>query len=126
MIAWFEKHLNAAIIYHTAFAWTYSMFITFFLLEITHGTLLPGPPWFYDFSFTLNAIIDMAVFISLPVYYLILKKKNRSIWFLLFFLPSLVPIPTTTLFFFSTPFYVTGLISLLLLEKKPVGKQAVN
>jgi hypothetical protein len=118
MIEWFEKHLNAAIVFYTAFAWWFGYSLVMIIGLITGDFSIPGPPWFVEFYFTPNAMADIAIIVSLPVYYLILKKKQRSIWFLLLFLPPLIPVPAPTVLSFFMPFWLVGFITLLCLESR--------
>jgi hypothetical protein len=138
MIAWFEKHLDAAMFFYTVFAWLFGIIFILFCLFIAHWNYLPYPGQPYevfspyervDFlpTFEIQAVIDIAILVSLPVYYLILKKKQRSIWFLLLFLPPLYPVhyPVMVIIFLM-PFYLAGWITLVLLKDHSIDQKKNN
>jgi hypothetical protein len=140
MIAWFEKHLDAAIVFYTAFAWLFAILLVVFCLYIANMSYLPFPGEPYEIfspyeivdflpTFQIQAIVDVAILVSLPVYFLILKKKKSSLWFLLFFLPPLYPVhyPVMVVVFLM-PFWWAGWIILLCLKSRQsvTGKKHIT
>jgi hypothetical protein len=134
---WFHRHLNFTVLFFTIFAWILGILIVNFALDITGYAYLPFPGEAYTpfnpysteavYSFDFQAIIDVAVLVSILVYYLVLKKKKRSIWFLLFFLPPLVPTPSILfVIIFQMPFYIVGWITLLALKNKTETQPATK
>jgi len=128
-MSWFEKDLNRTVIIATFFAWILGILLVSFSLYIAGWNYLPFPGESYipynphstasTYTFTLQAIVDVAIFASLPVYFWVLKKKNRTVWFLLFFLPPLIPTPILFfLIFFQMPFWLAGWMILLGLKAK--------
>ena len=129
MMKWCEEHLNFTAVFYSAFAWAFGIILVQFALDITGYDYIPvlgdtySPPNPYStrevFTFTYQTMADVAILVSLPVFYWILKKKNRSIWYLLLFLPPLVPMPSAGfVLLFQMPFYIIGWIILLLLNNK--------
>jgi hypothetical protein len=135
MMKWCENHLNWVIILITIFAVVFGILLVEFSLYIAGYEYIPYPgqgyippnPWRIYESFTLNAILDIAIIISLPVYYWVAKKKRLNLLYLLFFLPPLVPTRETDVaIVFFTPFWIVGLILLLTLKNKSETQQTVK
>jgi hypothetical protein len=136
---WFNKHLNWITFSYTIFAWAIGILLIEFYLHIKGWEYLPFFGWDYIplnspeidpglfLTFTYQAMADVAILISLPVFGWILKKKKRSLWFLLFFLPPLVPVPSVLfVIIFQMPFYVIGWIILLASNNKTDIKTPAN
>jgi hypothetical protein len=122
VIAWFEKHLNAAVVLHTVFAWLFSIILVEFALHISGNSEISGGSWFPGWYVTYNVIIDIATIISLPVYYLVLKKKKRSLWYLVWFILSLLPLLGGFIIVFIMPLWIIGFITLLELKTETKTK----
>jgi phosphoglycerol transferase MdoB-like AlkP superfamily enzyme len=111
---WFENHLNWTTFFYTVFAWTFGILLVRICLNITGSRDIPG---IGEFSFTYQTMIDIAVLITLPVFYWILKRKKRSFKCLLFYLPPLIPMPSpAVVLLFQMPFWLAGWIILLSLK----------
>lgn len=121
-INWFEKHLNWTVFLYTIFAWMFAISLVSFTLDITGIKSITGPGLVGGWSFTINTVIDVAVLISLPVYFLVLKKKKHSLWFLVLFLPPLVPIYFGYVIFYLMPFWIIGWITLISLKNKTLDE----
>ena len=138
MLKWSEGHLNFTAVFFTVFSWVFGILLVIFALDIAGMKYLPYPGQSYEIfspgaivdflpTFTFQAMVDVAILISLPVYYWVLKKKKRSIWYLLLFLPPLVPSGYAGfVLVFQMPFWLIGLILLLALKNKSGTQPAVK
>ena len=129
-MGWFQRHLNWTIVLVAIGAWLFAWFLVESALLIGGMAYLPFPgepyvaPDPYSSShepiFDIQAWSYVATFISLPVFLWTLQKKNYSWMYLCLFLPPLIPVPNASVFFWFVlvPFWLVGLITLLILENK--------
>jgi hypothetical protein len=130
---WFRRHLNWTAVFVAIGSWICGWFLVKFILFITGMVYIPLPGAVYAPSppystglnhadFTIQTIVDIAVILSTPVFFWILKRKRRSLWFLLLFMPPLLmsinPL-ASNLFVFVMPFWLAGWIVLVLLKSRP-------
>jgi hypothetical protein len=127
-----KKHLNWVIFSSGLISWAIGYLIIWFILKMTNKIYFPFPGAEYipaspsstapnNADYTIQAIVDIAVFLSTPVFIWILKTKQRSLWNILFFLPPLVMSGsslTINMFPIVMPFWLIGWIKLLLLKNK--------
>lgn len=125
---WFHKHLNLTALITTACAWLFAWGAVKLFLQVTgrYYVPFPGQPYIHpdppltDFmSFNFQTVTDVATLCSLPVFYWILRRKNHSFMYLLWFLAALIPVPYEALLLvFLLPFWLAGLVLLMLLRNK--------
>jgi hypothetical protein len=134
---WCEGHLNFTVVFFTVFAWAFGIILVQFALDISGYDYLPLPGQTYyppnPFStlfvntFTFQAMTDASILVSLPIFYWVLKKKKRSIWYLLLFLVPLIPTPIAGfVLLFQMPFYLVGWVFLLARKNKSQTQQTVK
>jgi hypothetical protein len=127
-MGWFLRHLNWTVLFFTICVWVFAWLLVEFILLVTGMVYLPFPgqhyihpsPVLVDFlPFTFQTIVDMATVFLMPVFFCILKRKNRSWLYLMFFVPPLIPVPYEAwVLLFLLPFWLTGWIILLVLRNK--------
>jgi hypothetical protein len=126
---WFERHLNWTTLFFTIFAWMFGVLLVYFTLDIAGYGYLPIPGEAYvpynpystatGYTFTVQTMVDVAVLVSLPVFYWVLKRKKHSLWYLLLFFLPLIPMPSPDfVLLFQMPFWIAGWIILLALKNK--------
>ena len=130
MMGWFKRHLNWTCVFEGIFTWMLAWFLHELILFFTGMAYLPfpGEPYvapdpyasYYPITFDFQTMSYVAFIFSIPVFLWILKQKNRSLLYAMFFMPSLFPIPNAAgfVFFFLVPFWLTGWILLLALRNK--------
>lgn len=98
---WCSRHLNWTVTITAIGAWACSLLLVRFYLFVTGMSYIPFPGADYIPSivngtarnyedFTGQIFVDIAVLVSLPIFIWVLKRKNRSNWYILFFLPPLL------------------------------------
>jgi hypothetical protein len=117
IIQWFRQHLNWAMVLITVGAGLVGYLVISLTLFLTGFSHIPFPNSSNDFSF--QAGVDVANAISLPCFGWILKQKNRSLWFISFFIPPFIPYPVASFtIIVLLPFWLIGFIITLLLNNK--------
>jgi hypothetical protein len=116
-IRWFQKHLNwTVMLIIIGSGITGYLFIRLILLFAGSSHLtISGSSYIYDFPVG----VSIANILSILGFAWILKQKKRSLWFLLFFIPLLIPLPlppATILLEF--PFWIIGIVVVLKLDTK--------
>jgi hypothetical protein len=133
---WISKHLNWTAFFGMLICYALSWLITKLFLVISGLAYIPYPGTTYyppdkylcfDCpDFTARFLIDIFVVFSFPLFTWILRKKNRSYLFILFFLaPLLMSIRSTAtnLIIFLVPIWLAGFIILLKLKNKSTEVQ---
>jgi hypothetical protein len=127
---WFRKHLNWTVVITTVSAWVFAWILVEVALMLTGMDYIPypGDPYIknipgvnieFFLTFTIQAVIDVAVLVSIPMFYYILKSKKRRRLYLLLFVLPLIPVPHPVfVIIFLMPFWLLGWIILLLSNNK--------
>jgi hypothetical protein len=117
LILWVKLHLNWLVVFVSIVSGIvgFSIIKLIFLITGQHHIQFLNDATTFD----IQAGGDIAILISVPFFYWILKQKKRSPWFLLFFVPPLFPFPGGIgVFVLFVPFWLTGFSILLGLENK--------
>jgi hypothetical protein len=122
MIAWFDKHLDLALVFHTVFAWYFAIILVVSAVYLSGNPDFFRDTWFPGWYSTYNVIADIAIAVSLPVYYLIQKRKKQSVWLLILIVVPFIPLPGAALILFLMPFWLLGLIIMICLRDKRSDK----
>jgi hypothetical protein len=112
-----RKHLNICAVFFSAGSGLVGYLVIKLILICAGLSFIPSPLGLYSFNYQTG--IDIAIVVSTPAFAWILKQKNRSLWYICFFLPPLIPLPLVWLnFVFLLPFWIAGLVILVLLKTK--------
>ena len=128
MMAWFRRHLNWAAVFVPVVSGTISIAIVRIILLVTGMPHVPFPD--YPYPFDIQATVAITDVFSIVCFGWILKKKNRSFWYLVFFVPPLVVTLASLLAWVALvslmTFWLWGWIIVLVLKNKSgqhVGQQ---
>ncbi len=112
---WFQRHLNWTAVIVPIMGVLLGILIDKIFLLVTGMPYIP----IIMFSFDAQVVIGIADIFSMIWFRWILKQKNRSWKWLLFFVPPLIPLPYGLFtLLFLVPFGLIGWIILLKLKNK--------
>ena len=122
-MVWLRKHLNWTTVIVPVVAGALGAGVARAVLMVTGASNLHFPGSFYSFEIQLAIIV--ADVVSLPCFGWVIKRKGRRLWYLLLFIPSLIPTPAPwSQIVFLTTFWLPGWIVVMALKSKYPTTQA--